>query len=444
MVTQVAPATAVNTGGAALVITGSGFVSGATVTIGGVPATNVVVASETRINCTAPAKAKTCGRTPIVVTNPGGQTATAASLFSYKSGAFALAPAQSTPANSIPTAGNVVAGEFNGDSNPDLVVVNLGAAGAASTVSLLLGQGTGAFASPSTAPVGTLPRGLIAADVDGNKLPDVIVANSVSNSFTVLLNSGNGTLTVKGSTSTGSVGADAVAVGDFDGDNKLDVAVANSGTVAAGGTVSVLLGNGDGTYRLPAVTLRTGAMTNSVVVRDVNGDQKLDVVAASQSGIDVLLGNGNGTFMTSVQFLVGTAALSVGAADFDGDGKQDLFAINANTNNLSVLLNVGGSGTGMFSSPRIVASGGVAPAMVITTDLDGDGKADLATANTMSNDVSVLLGNGNATFAAIPPQAVGTGPRSVVGADINVDGNLDLVSSNGTSANVSVLLSQCN
>lgn len=443
VVTQVAPAIGVNTGGTALVLTGTGFVSGATVTIGGVPATGVVVASATRINCTAPAKPKTCGRTPIVVTNPGGQTATAANLFSYKSGGFALAAAQSTPANSILTAGNLVAGDWNGDSNPDLVVVNMGAAGTASTVSLLLGQGTGAFGSPTTTPVGILPRGILAADVDGNKLTDVLVANSGSNSFTVLLNSGNGTLAVKGSTNAG-IGANAVAVGDFDGDGKVDVAVANTGTVAAGGSVSVLLGNGDGTYKLPALTLRTGAMTNSVAVRDVNGDLKPDVVAASPSGLDVLLGNGNGTFMTSVQFLVGTAAASVGATDFDGDGKQDLFAINANTNNLSVLLNAGGTGTGLFGAPRIVASGGVSPVMVITTDLDGDGKADLATANATSNDVSVLLGNGNATFAAIPPLAVGTSPRSVVAADVNVDGNLDLVSANGTSANVSVLLSQCN
>lgn len=443
VVNQVSPTTGINTGGAALILTGSGFAAGATVTIGGVPATGVVVVSPTRINCTAPAKPKTCGRSAIVVTNPNGQSGMAANLFSYKSSGFGLGAAQSTAANSLVTAGNVAAADFNGDSNPDLVVANLGAVGTASTVSVLLGQGTGGFGNPTTTAVGIQPRGLIVTDVNGDKKPDVVVANSGSNNVTVLLGVGDGTFTVKGNANAG-IGANAVASGDFDGDGKIDLAVGNTGTVAGGGSVSVLFGNGDGTYKLPALTLKTGAMTNSVVARDVNGDLKVDVVATSSTGLEVILGNGNGTFQAAVAFLAGTAAMSAGAADFDSDGKLDLFALNTGTNNLSVLLNAGGTGTGLFATPKIVASGGNTPLSVITMDLDGDGRPDLATANSLSNDVSLLIGNGNGTFAAIPPMAVGTGPRSVASADINVDGSPDLVSSNGTSNNVSALLSQCN
>lgn len=437
--TLVAPASAVNSGETALVLTGTGFAAGATVTIGGVPATSVVVVSSTRITCNAPKKPKTCGPAAVVVTNPGSQTVSAANLFAYRSGTFGLQPAKSTAANSIPAPGAVIFGDWNRDSSPDLAISNQNT----SSVSTLLGQSAGTFASAVTTQVGSQPRGLFAADLDDDKKLDLVVANSGGNSISVLLGGGDGSFTVKGSTNSG-IGSTAAAAGDFDGDGKLDVAVANPGTVAAGGSVSVLLGNGDGTFKLPAVSLKTGAMTNSVIARDVNGDSKLDVVATSSTGVDVILGNGNGTFATAVPFLAGVAALSVGAADFNGDGKQDLFAINASTNNLSVLLNAGGAGSGLFAAAKIIASGGDTPVAVISADLDGDGRPDLATANSVSNDVSALLGNGNGTFAAIPPLAVGGGPRSVAGAELNGDGSLDLVSANATSGNISVLLSQCN
>ena len=110
---QVSPSIAPNTGGTNLTLTGSGFLSGATVTIGGIPATGVVVLSATQLTCTLPAQPRTCGPAGIVVTNPGNQMVTAASLFTYKSSGFGLMAALSTAAGSLPAAGNVVAGDGN-------------------------------------------------------------------------------------------------------------------------------------------------------------------------------------------------------------------------------------------------------------------------------------------------------------------------------------------
>src|SRR5437879_12731165 len=109
----------------------------------------------------------------------------------------------------------------------------------------------------------------------------------------------------------------SIAVGDFDGDTRLDLAVANADSV------SVLLGNGDGTFQT-AVNYDAGSYPSSVVAGDLNGDKHPDLVVVNSTGISVLLGNGDGTFQSAVNYAAGSAPYSVVIGDLNGDGKHDL------------------------------------------------------------------------------------------------------------------------
>jgi hypothetical protein len=227
-----------------------------------------------------------------------------------------------------------------------------------------------------------------------------------------------------------------VAVGDFNGDGKLDLAVAN----ASSNNVSVLLGNGTGGFGA-ATNYAVGAPPHSVAVGDFNGDGTLDLAVGNNgsNNVSVLLGNGTGGFGTATNYAAGSSPHSVAVGDFNGDGKPDLAVANQNSNNVSVLL---GNGNGTFG-PAINYAVVTTPESVAVGDFNGDGKPDLAVANGGSGvSVSVLLGNGDGTFGAATDYAVGTRPVSVAVGDFNGDGGPDLAVANFYSNNVSVLLNQ--
>src|SRR5437660_732472 len=209
----------------------------------------------------------------------------------------------------------------------------------------------------------------------------------------------------------------SVAMGDFNGDGHLDLAVANGGS----NDVSVLLGNGDGTFT-PAKNYEAGLGGGPlwVAVGDFNLDGKLDLVVANSSSdsVGVLLGNGDGTFRPSVTFPAGgTAPQSVAAGDFDGDGKLDLAVANAGSNTVSVLL---GDGQGRFAAPVTFAVG-AQPEFVIAGDFNGDRILDLAVANKGSGTVTVLLGDGRGNF--------GTGSRTTLSVTLGGTGHGTVTSS---------------
>src|SRR6266852_2860168 len=168
----------------------------------------------------------------------------------------------------------------------------------------------------------------------------------------------------------------SVAIGDFNGDGKLDLAVANSSSRS--NTVSVLLGNGDGSFQ-PQTTFATGSTPTSVAIGDFNGDGKLDlaVANANSANVSVLLGNGDGSFQAQTTFATGFIPESVAIGDFNGDGKLDLAVANGGDNNVSVLL---GNGDGSFQAQTTFATG-TNPQSVAIGDFNGDGERDLAVAN---------------------------------------------------------------
>ena len=229
----------------------------------------------------------------------------------------------------------------------------------------------------------------------------------------------------------------SVAVADLNRDGKLDLTTANYGS----GTVSVLLGNGDGTFGT-AANFAVGDSPTFVAVADLNGDGKLDLATANYSSntVSVLLGNGDGTFGTATNFPAGNEPTSVAVADLNGDGKLDLTTINYESDNVSVLL---GNGDGTFGTATDFPVENY-PTSVVVADLNGDGKLDLTTANFNSTNVSVLLGNGDGTFGTATDFEAGDEPTSVAVADLNGDGKLDLTTTNLYSANVSVLLNTTN
>src|ERR1022692_1183963 len=189
----------------------------------------------------------------------------------------------------------------------------------------------------------------------------------------------------------------SITIGDFNGDGKIDMAVANSNASDIIGSVSVLLGNGDGTFQ-PAVNYGTGRGPISVVVGDFNGDGRADLAVANgySDYVSILLGNGDGTFQSAVNYPAGNAESSVVVGDFNGDGMADL-VVGAGFS-LNVLL---GNGDGTFQ-PAVSYYAISSPTSVAVGDFNGDGKADLAVANanpiTIIGSVSVLLGNGDGTF----------------------------------------------
>jgi hypothetical protein len=294
---------------------------------------------------------------------------------------------------------------------------------------------------------GEFPWSIAVADVNGDGKPDVVVTNANSNTVGVLLGNGYGWFEPAVTYGSGAHMPDSVALEDVNGDGKLDIVVANGGA-GSGCGIGVLLGNGDGTFQ-SALTYGSSAVcsASSVVVKDVNGDGKPDLLVAAYRNIAVLLGNGDGTFQPAVTYGWGGGdgtswgAHSLGVADLNHDGIPDLVVASGifpwpwGQSTVAVLL---GNGDGTFQAATNYDSGGVYAFSLGVGDVNGDGKPDLLVVNncvgigcSTAGSVGVLLGNGDGTFQApVTYDQVGGFTISVVLADMDLDGKSDLVVSN--------------
>jgi hypothetical protein len=351
---------------------------------------------------------------------------------------------------------SVAVGDFNGDGVQDLAVANEGPF--SNNVSVLLGNGDGTFQRAVDYSTGTTPLSVAVGDFNGDGVQDLAVTNAGSNNVSVLLGNGDGTFQAAVNYNTGAW-SQSVAVGDFNADGVQDLAVANVDS----NNVSVLLGNGDGTFQA-AVNFRAGTGPVSVAVGDFNGDGVQDLAVANEgsfpnftdSSVSVLLGNGNGTFQAAVNYSTGAGSFSVTVGDFNGDGVQDLAVANVDSNNVSVLL---GNGDGTFQAAvnyrtgigSQVVDGKIGVTRSVTVgDFNSDGVQDLAVTNGGSDNVSVFIGNGDGTFQSAVNFGAGTNTLSVAGGDFNGDGVQDLAVANEgsfpnfTDSSVSVLLGNGN
>ena len=313
---------------------------------------------------------------------------------------------------------SVLAADVNGDGKVDLICANL----IGNSVTVLRNNGNGTYTPYSTNNVGQYPNCVIAADVNNDGKLDLITANEGDNTVTVLRNNGNGTFTAY-SFAVGSYPM-SVAAADIIGNGKIALITAN----AHANTLTVLTNNGAGIFGSNA-TLNVGFSPTSVVAADVNGDGKVDLICANFNGtISVLINNGAGSFSLSSSPAVGYQSLFITAADVNGDGKVDIITANAGGNSVSVLTN---RGNGTFVSAGNFPVG-KSPYAVVAADVNGDSKVDLISANEGDNTLTVLTNNGNGVFGSNVTINLGTfaNPYSVTAADVNGDGKVDIICAN--------------
>jgi hypothetical protein len=323
-----------------------------------------------------------------------------------------------------------------------------------------LGAGTPGWqtVAGSTSPVGVgnHPQSVAVGDFNGDGYVDLAVLNSSDKTVSILEGDGKGgfiALSAKPATGKGPV---AIVVGDFNGDGNLDLGIANS----TDGTVSILLGNGNGTfnaqktYSLPGVILATTSAT-SLVVGDFNGDgiadlavvesATLDLLGSPVSGVvNIMLGDGTGAFPNSkvAQIPVGTLPSSVVVGDFNWDGNLDFAVANKSDNTISVML---GDGTGTTFTQALGSpiGTGTSPTAMAVADFNNDGVLDLAVVDSGQSQIGIYKGNGDGSFTLqTSAPATGTTPLSIVAGDFNSDGKIDLAVTNSGQSTASLLLGQ--
>jgi hypothetical protein len=334
---------------------------------------------------------------------------------------------------------SVAVGDFNADGKDDLAVASLGD----STVSILLGNGNGTFQTAVGYPTGAGGYGLAVGDLNGDGKADLVVANGET--LSVLLGNGDGTFQAHQDYANGRAGWGPV-IADFNGDGKADLALAALQDKA----VTLLLGNGDGTFQSYVQYSMAPYVASSVAADDFNGDGKTDLalslqgpgICGTNSHVGILLGNGDGTFGMPVLASIPCGPWQVIVEDFNKDGKKDVAVVTL-FDTVSILL---GNGDGTLRPRQDYATGGN-PLSITSGDFDGDGRLDLAVINFVGS-VSVLLGNGDGSFQAHQDYGTGQYPTSVAVGHFRSNGVWDMATANSgycvqgvcRGASVSVLL----
>ncbi len=313
---------------------------------------------------------------------------------------------------------------YDGDVNDALALSS------ALPFTVAAGPGFG-LGNPTSFAVGTAPVSVTAADFNLDGRMDLAVANSTGNSVSILLGNGDGTFSTGVTLNAGTLPT-SIATTDFNEDGKPDLAVSNSVT----NNVTIFTGNGDGTFSA-GTSYPAGTAPSSIAIADFNNDGKADVMAADSSGgsVSFIYGNGDGTLGTTATIPVGVTNTSVAAGDFNNDGFPDAAVADSNTGVVWILL---GKGNGQFQAP-VSYKAGTTPLGIAVGDFNSDGNLDLAVANTTSGNITVLLGNGDGTFQTAVQYSTGSGTQAVAIGDFNGDGILDLAAAN-QGGNLEVLI----
>jgi hypothetical protein len=323
-------------------------------------------------------------------------------------------------------ANGLAAGDLNGDGFADLVVVSAQDGGNYPYIAYTLGKGNGKFGAWQYGPATAAPPFVLLADATGDSKLDALTTDAVDSDITIAFGNGLGGFP---SSENIQVGSYPLAVADVNDDRIPDIV----GIGVVLDSVFVMLGEGNKQFGQPITSPAGGKQPLDFAVGDLNNDGIPDVVVAnngdphdgSGANIAVLLGNGDGTFRLPLTYLAGSQPYHVVVGDFNGDGNLDVAVINT-TNNVLVFL---GNGDGTLQAVKSYPAGN-GPISIATADFNGDGKLDIATAD--FNDphshsyVAVLLGNGDGTFQPPSEFRVGYHPWPLVVADFNHDGKPDI------------------
>ena len=357
---------------------------------------------------------------------------------------------------------SVVAGDFNGDGFIDLAVLNA----SDKNISILTGDGTGKFTASATYATGAGPVALVVADFDGDGNLDLAVANygdpgnptgtpvipPTNPSVSILLGNGDGTFNPPPShtaslsypvTPLTIASLTSLAVGDFNEDGIPDLAVA--GSPATGGAVVILKGDGNGGFTdVTTSGIAVGNAPSSIAVGDFNGDGNLDfaVTNKNDNSVSVMRGDGSGTTFTASSFTITNGATPTAIIAVDLNADGHLDLVIAESSKNRIDIYKGSTTTPGTFTLQGTAATGNAPMSIVAGDFNADGKVDLAVANSNSATASVLLGNGDLTFQAQATSTVGSNPISITTGDFNGDGSFDLAVANNNSKNVSILLNE--
>ena len=336
-------------------------------------------------------------------------------------------------------------GDFDSDGDQDVAVAN----GVPSTITLYRGAGNGSFSCqpPCLSATGSYPQSIAAADFNEDGHQDLATANALGDTVTVRLGAGNGTFpSVETLTGAGADAPASVAVGFFNLDPHLDLAVANY----LSGNVSVFLGSATGTFSEAAGSAfgtGTGSNPQSVAVGDFNSDGRDDMAVALRASDEVSVHLSAGMIATPfpdppVTYAAGDAPEFVAVGDFNSDGIEDLAFANHDSSEVTVRLGAG-DGTFATQAPGSPLAVGGQPSSIAVGDFNSDGKQDLAVTNESVDQVSVRLGAGNGSFPTQPAGSpFGSGLNHYFAAigDFNSDGNQDLALANSQDARFSVRL----
>ncbi len=319
----------------------------------------------------------------------------------------------------------VATGDIDSDGDIDLVVSEVGSGSATNTVAIYKNSGSGAFTARTTVLVGTDPRDVSLRDLNGDGVLDIVTADYDDDTVSVLKGTGDGTFQSRVTYAVGD-GPLELTEADVNADGNLDIIVADYGAAGAGNTISILNGNGDGTF-LSRTTLLVGTGPVGVVAEDLNGDGKVDFAVANvgggANGVTTYMNQGLGSFVISATLTTGTTPGGIVSGDFDGDGDRDLAVSNAGSTTLTLFSN---SGSGVFTNATTLTAG-TAPQRMRVGDINNDGRDDIVAANLTTATLSLFTQNGAFSFTTGTAVASSnaTGFYDVGMADFNGDGVLD-------------------
>jgi hypothetical protein len=341
----------------------------------------------------------------------------------------------------------VATADLNNDGFQDVIVANF----TAGTLSIFLGVGDGTFNLPTTVTVGAGPAWVVTGNFhltsDTTNNVDILVANENANTLSLLLGNGDGTFQPAQTIATGHMPS-SIAVADFNQHGLSDLAVVNQGD----NTIGIYLRNPDGTFAAPTL-IATGTKPTSIVAGAFNPNSNaiidLAITNSSENTLETYIGKGDGTFFSPIKYATGVAPVFVALADVNADQVLDLIVADSGTvasgnntviNSVSVFLGNGDGTFGTSTTPRSDFPAGTNPTSIAIADFNADGIPDMAVTATGDNALAVLIGVGGGIFSPPVELPLQTSPGSAATADFNGDGLPDVAVTNFGSNSVAIVL----